>query len=485
MSQLPDILNVGTIQTVENMTIKTEVLDPITITDDQAVWQLPKNGILDGGSMVQLGITADPHNFFPLNTGIHGLIKSCYLKVGGQTIASNDEYAYYTTMTRQFETPEHRAYVDMVKSGACGDRWGAGESGRLMYRDMYTVVNATATDSTSVVPHLIRPELDDAKTPLFSVPLSTLLPMMRSRQLPLMAINEHVYLEINFNKQAANEAGLITCVSEGNAGDSAVALSKVNIKFISDHLYYTDEKMNSLMQQTLSKQGLAMLYEDLITTRADVPAITVATGSVSKQHIERQLAVSGKTVRNILIHEKNNGQNHVLLGNYLSNDLIIPTEFNLRINDQRIYDRNLQSQPRKYNELSNVMNKPLMIPNQLYSYDSDSDKASIPLNALNQNSVCIGKVEGYQLPDAVNADVTNDVRCTSHFEGYDATTTGFNVLGNGSKIGVKPIILNKTYSRQNDVGTTVLGQNVGREMRVFTGVEKIMVIRNGGVTISA
>jgi len=484
-NQLPAILNVRTIPSIENMNIKTEVLDPITITQNQAIFQIPKNGILDGGSMVQLGVLANAKCFFPLNTGIHGLIKSCFLKVGGQVIASNDDYAYYTTMTRQFETPEHRAYVDMVKSGACGDRWGVGESGRIGYRDLEAVIDGTATNSALSVPEFIRPTTDPSTTPLFTVPLSTLIPMMRSRQLPLMAIKEHVYLHINFNSQAANAPGKICCVEQGSEALSAVSVSTTNIKFMSDHLYYTNEKMDAMVNSTLSGQGLSVLYEDLITTRADVPPGVAAAGQVGKQAVERQLAVSGKVVRNIMIHEKNSQESHVVLGDYLSKDLLIPSEFNLRINDQRVYDRNLVSQPRKYNELTNVLGRPLMVPNQLYSLDADSDKQDSPRQRPNQNSVFIGKIEGHQLPDAGNAIMTNDIRNTSHFIGYDATTTGFNVLGNGAKIGVKPIIINKVYNRQPDDGTTMLGQNAARELRVFTGCERIMIIKNGEVSISA
>jgi len=485
-NSLPAILNVKTIPSIENMNIKTEVLDPITITQQQAVFQIPKNGILDGGSMVQLGVLADVKNFFPLNTGIHGLIKSCFLKVGGQVIASNDEYAYYTTMTRQFDTPEHRAYVDMVKTGACGDRWGVGESGRIGYRDLEATIDATPTNSALKVPEFIRPTTDPATTPLFSVPLSTLLPMMKSRQLPLMAIKEHVYLEINFNNQVAGVPGVVCCVEAGSEALCATSVSTTNIKFMSDHLYYTNEKMDAMVQSTLSGKGLSVLYEDLITTRADVPAVgAIAAGAVMPQPVERQLAVSGKVVRNILIHEKNQTENHVLFGNYLSRDLLIPSEFNLRINDQRIYDRNLVAQPRKYNELSNVLGRPLSVPNQLYSYDADSDKQDIPRKRINQNSVYVGKIEEHQLPDAASAIMTNDIRGSSHFIGYDATTTGYNVLGNGAKIGVKPVIINKTYFRQPDLGTTMVGQNNARELRVFTGVERIMIIKNGEVVVSA
>tara|TARA_R110002153_G_scaffold131986_1_gene281019 strand:+ start:180 stop:1661 length:1482 start_codon:yes stop_codon:yes gene_type:complete len=488
-NQLPAILNVATIPTINNMNIKTEVLDPITITNKQAVFMIPKTGILDGGSMVQLGITADPKNFFPLNTGIHGLIRSCFLKVGGKVIASNDDYAYYTTMTRQFETPEHRAYVDMVKSGACGDRWAEVESGRIGYRDLVATVNAGDPLLTNlVVPEFIRPTQSDATTPLFSVPLSTLIPMMRSRQLPLLAIKEHIYLEINFNEQAANQQGTITCVQATHNNLSAVKISQPNIKFISDHLYYTNDQMDNVVRQTLSDQGLSILYEDLITTYADVPAVNVVSGVVP-QSIERQIAVSGRTVRNILIQEKVLNQNHAVLGQYRSSDLVIPSQYNFRINDQRIYDRNVQAPPRKYNEVAGVMGKPLMVPNQMYSYDVDSDKQDNPLQRLNQNSVYIGKIDGHQMPNSTNTTGldTNDLRNTSHYIGYDATTTGFNVLGNGAKIGVKPIIINRVYSRQaNAAGPPqVIDQSAARQMRIYTGVERVMVLKNGEITLSA
>jgi hypothetical protein len=303
-----------------------------------------------------------------------------------------------------------------------------------------------------------------------------------------MAVKEHIYLEINFNQQVANAPGTITCVEEGSEALSAVSVSQPNIKFISDHLYYTNDQMDGVVKQTLSQDGLSILYEDLITTFADVPALTgITAGAITPQSIERQVAVSGRTVRNMLIQEKNLNENHVLLGEYLSRDLIVPSSYNFRINDQRVYDRNVEAPPRKYNELAMVMGKPLMVPNQIYSFNTDSDKQAVPLLSLNQNSVMIGKVEKHQLPSATNADVSNDLRSTSHYIGYDATTTGFNVLGNGAKIGVKPIIINRVYSRQPDIAgpPQTANQDKARQMRVFTGVERVMVLKDGEITLSA
>lgn len=437
--------------------------------------------------MLQLGVLAASTQFFPLTTGIHGLIKSVFLKVGGKVLASNDDYAHYTTMMRQFETPEHRAYVDMVKSGATGDRWGVVGSGRLAFRDLDAAIDAggdqTADEFT--VPTLMRPTLVDSTTPLFTIPLSTLLPMMRSRQLPLLAIKDHVYLEINFNTQTT-VPGKIVCSNKGTEAACAVKLSKPNIKFISDHLYYTQPQMAGIVAQTLTAQGLSVLYEDLITTFASIPAPADPGTSVVPQVIERQIAVSGKTIRHVMIASKNEGVVHPVHGEYFSRDLIIPTEYNFRINDQRIYDRDVVAPPRKYQELSAVTGKPLMVPSQIYSFDTDSDKENLPTKALNQTSVTIGKVCGHQMV-AANGTVTDgDLRATSSYIGYDATTSGMNTLGNGARIGVKPITLQMTLQRWKKTGgVPVVSEHLAREVRIFTGVERVFNLKNGVITISA
>lgn len=478
MNSLPSILDIKPSQDIENMDIKTEVLDPITITQNQAVFQLPRTGILDGGSMLQLGVLAGANHFFPLTTGCHGAIKSCFLKIGGRVLASNDDYAHYTTMTRQFETPEHRAYIDMVKSGACGDRWGATESGRIIYRDMVASLNGNPALSEFDVPDFLRPTQDETTTPLFSIPLSTLIPMMRSRKLPLMAMKEHVYLEVNFNSEAVGETGTICCLRNGGV-DTGVSIAVNQVKFISDHLYYSDPKMSEMVSQTQSANGLSILFEDLITTNADVPASGVGPGVTLEQRVERQIAVSGKTVRSILVAEKNTNQNNPFLGKYVSKELEIPTAYNFRINDQRIYDRNVVNPPHKYEELAQVMGKNLMCPNQLYSFDADTDKEALPLQGLNQNSVCIGKIEAHELPKADNSVIQNDVRGTAHYYGYDCTQNGLNELGNGVKVGVKPILLQRTYTRKQNNNN-----DQPRQMRIFTNIEKIVNIRNGEVVIA-
>lgn len=465
---LPEVLKVQTMPSVDTMRISTEVLDPITINNSICQFQIPRAGILDSGSFVTLGVTAQPGFFFPLETGIHALIESCNLKIGNKVVASNDDYASYTTMVRKFESPEHRAFVDMPKSGVCGDRYSS-TGGRVAYRDLIT--NAALTAQT--VPDFLKPTTDVTTTPLFCVKLSDLIPMMKMRQLPLMAITESVYLEIKFRQQTlAADVGKICCLSQGTTPSSyAVLPTLTEIKFNFDSLSYTDATMDAVLKQTMGENGLSILYEDQILTNSAVPA------SGTAQTIERDIGLSGRVVRSIVIKDRPQGVTHKFLGDYYSRGTVANSSVNFRINDQHVYDRSLESPTRKYNELRQVFGKPLMVPSQMYSYDADtSDKTT---GALSQQSTFTGSVEGFTLPSATNTNAAGDVdmRSTSSYIGLDLTTSGSQVLGNGMRIGVNPIRVLQTYARSAQ-------DNGARSMTIYSAVERIMQIKRGEVTVS-
>ena len=51
--------------------------------------------------------------------------------------------------------------------------------------------------------------------------------------------------------------------------------------------------------------GLAFLYEDLILTTSQIEAVgQPALGSVTQQQIQREIGVSGRTVRSLYIADK-------------------------------------------------------------------------------------------------------------------------------------------------------------------------------------
>ena len=113
----------------------------------------------------------------------------------------------------------------------------------------------------------------------------------------------------------------------------------------------------------------------------------------------------------------------------------------------------------------------------MYSLEPDTLKSARD-HTLNQNSMYIGQIEAYQLPNGTNTDRTNDIRGLSHYTGVDLTTTGFNVLGNGKRVGVKPITYQALYKRTQD-------KRAARTLRFFSNVERVITIKNGDVVVSA
>jgi hypothetical protein len=476
MDSLPASFDLKPDPSVQSLEIRTEVLDPITNTDSECVFQIPMNGILDGGSFVQLAVEAPTSHFFPMMTGIHSLIDSCELQIGTKVVMSNQKYAHRQTLVRQLDSPEHRAYVDMVKVGATGDRWGQkdGEK-KISFRDITYNANAT----TATIPEFIRPTAVASTTPVFAVQLSQLFPAMLLRTLPLFAMKEQVYIRLRWNKQTADaQLGTITCQTAGSGESKLASPSLSNIKFVSDHLYYNDDTMNARASQIASQSGEAFLYEDLILTESQTPQIDNPTGAnVSEQRVEREIAVSGRNVRSLLLADQfttitdEKSQAVGLFGKYIASEGRVPDELNFRVNDSRVFDRNLVAPPRKWNELRFAMGRPLRVPSILYSQDNDTDKA-VANRALNQETIAPNvAVEGYNL-------TAGHLNATQHYTGLDLSTTGVNALGAGTQVGVKPIQITKTYHRTN-------GENQARTLRVWANVERTMTIKNGEVMVSA
>ena len=73
---LPDVLRTAPLPTVQNMKIRSEVLSAIQIDDTSCTFALPKLGVLDANSVLQLGVEV-PGNaaYFPIQTGIRSMIK--------------------------------------------------------------------------------------------------------------------------------------------------------------------------------------------------------------------------------------------------------------------------------------------------------------------------------------------------------------------------------------------------------------------------
>ena len=471
MSGLPDALTPSIMKSVSTMSIETNVLDPIVVNQNFVRFVLERKGILDTGSCVSFALqTTGAQGFLPLKTGIHSVIKRAVLRIGSKIVAVTDEYPHYQTIRRQFKTVEEKSQKDMIKVGTVDAMCPSNaQDGKYQIRD---VVYNTGNTASTIPPEIKLTSL--ALGPIFSIKISELFPMMRSVQLPLYLINEPCSIELSLNTQpdGAGNVGNIACMDSAQA-NTEVKINLDSVKFLADYLIYNDDSMNETAKRVMSKEGLIIPYEDIISTVADYEALGTAPtlGSKQSQNFSRDIGISGMSVRSMLISSSSSANNssNVLLGKYKSDAFNVPDSLQLRVNDAQFFPRPLVSESQKSYQLSRVFNTDISVLNCEYSNDMITNKEDED-NQISNNMITSVTLEGHQ-------QVVLEGR--QHYLGVDMATPteGIGRDGRGFMVGQKPVQLIQEIQRTNT-------NNNSRKIRVFSVVERVMRLQAGLVTVS-
>ena len=469
-SSLPDVLNVQPLPSIQTMNIETNQLDPIVINQGFARFVLEKKGILDVGSTFTFSVhptdaTGDDKAFLPVKTGIHSLIKRAVLKVGTKVLAISDDYAFYQTMKRAFKTNEEKSQKDFVKIGSTDvlepDNQGTGKY------QMKSVVYSDST--TATIDPSVRLRVSETECPVFSIKLSELFPMMRNVQLPLYLIAEHVSVELTFNTQSSTQTGIIACFEQGYTGGTGIKVGTDNCKFLADYLTYESERMDATAKLVMSETGLVMPYEDLVLTSSNIPKLPVTPigTNVVAQQTTRDLGLSGRNVRSILLHDHIQGSDQ-LAGIYTADAYDVPDSYNWRINDKLVYSRDIVNEARKQNQLSQVFSTNINCLSAEYSNDIITNKLS-PEHPKNQDVIKNNTCQGHEM---------TLLQGKQHYIGVDLSVSPLNVPGSGMKVGQKPVESIRTVYR-------TANNNANRDLRFFSTIERLMTLKSGQILVSA
>ena len=472
-SQLPYVLNVKPLNAIETMNIQTNQLDPIVINQNLCRFVLERKGILDVGSVITMSVhptdaNADKKCFLPIKTGCHSLVKKALLKVGTKVLATSDMYGTHQTIRRAFKTNEEKSQKDFVKNGT-HDVLEPDNAGVGKYQLKDVIYDAAGTAST--IDPSVQITVSETECPVFSIRLSELFPMMRNVQLPLYLMNEPVSIELTWNTQVdgAGTLGKMLSFQQGFAGTTGAKIGTDNVKFLADYLTYEDERMSQTAKLVNSQQGLVMPYEDMIVTNTNVPALAAApTGAeVVAQSVTRDLGLSGRNVRQILLHDRPAVAN-VVLGQYNSLAFNVADSYNWRINDQTIYSREVRQEARKANQIAQCFGTPINCLAGEYSTDPLTNKQTAN-HPINNNVISSSTFEGHAM---------TELQGQMHFEGVDLSTSPLNIPNTGMKVGQKPVEHLRTISRTAQ-------NNAARVCTYFSTVERAFVLRNGLVSVSA
>ena len=470
MASIPDSLKTQPMATVDTMNIETNVLDPIVINNNFCRFVLERKGILDTGSAitfsVQTATAGDKKAYLPIKTGIHSLIRRATLRVGSKIVAITDEYPFYQTIRRSFKTPEEKSQKDMVKVGTidvvCPDN---AQTGLLQLRDVDYKSSNTASEPLEA----FKLTKEVGKTPVFSIKISELFPAMRDVQLPLFLIAEPCSIELSFNTQADGVQGVLGIFEDGYTGDTSITVATENVKFLADYLTYSDDRMENLAKDVMG-DGLQIPYEDVVLTSTNFPASSPAPSASTpvQERVVRDLGLSGMSVRAILTHMHKNNNVNKMLGVYSSDAYDIPDSYNIRLNDRQVYPREVQSESQKAYQLGQCFGTDIAISNAEYSNDIATNKQSAD-NSQNNEPFSAATLNGNNQKELLGSQ---------HFLGCDLSISPINTPGNSTEIGQKPVQMLHTITNTN-------ADNVARDVRYFSIVERMMTIKGGEVMITA
>lgn len=462
---IPEILKTKTQVAISNMDIESEVLEPITKSQDRINFVLPKKGILDSSTRINIQVLSPDATagFFPLNTGVFSCIKTATMRIGTRVVQEIEDVAHLITHSRMTRTAEQRKQVDMVMNGIVDVLGHSKENaGLLCLEDLVY----EADGSAGVVASKIRPTNSTTTSPTLSIALDDLFPMLQGLQLPLFAIQEPVSIELVLNRQnnVAGDVGKVLCFDASYTGSKAVSVNLESVKMLCDFLMYNDDTMRQTQGLINSQNGMVLPYDDIALTRANIPASTQpASGATSKVSIVRDIGSAGKQVKDIMIVSSKAGNNN-LVGAYKADAYIHPESYNLRVNERQIYPRNIKSITRMADETRKVLGNQMNIHQAVYSRMLDSDLLT---SADGDNC---------EILDSATAEehATTDLTGTRHVVGIDLRNMQG---GSGVNIGIKNIRYEAdiTHSR-NDYQA--------RELKFFVKYQRMLQLKDGVVAVS-
>ena len=316
--QIPDLLKIGSIQSNVQMSVDTDVLDPVVQNSKFIRYVLQNKGILHSHSKLQFGFSSPSEaGWLPLNIGIGSIIQRASLRIGNQTISEVDDWANFQHYKSQFMSSEamreRLPYLTgqmMSKKVAYnieGDQWSAADppteistthgggssggkdgaaptsqshglvidSGRSFYSPPGSYeAQAPSTEMPSYMDtYKSATDGEYTDTPTWQIALSDLFPFLKTNQLPLYMMKEQITLELVLTDEASAGRGWV--LSDGTATTS-FSLDTTKSKMFADYQYYPQEMMvayanaNSQLQFSYTDYRLSKLSFDEDTTSQQI-----------------------------------------------------------------------------------------------------------------------------------------------------------------------------------------------------------------------
>ena len=467
-----EILRKTPLPSMEQMTIQSEVLDPVISTKTLVRFQVPRAGILRSGSLIKFKVKSatDTNCYFPLHTGAFAMFDRVELTLGGKRIQSVDRSALYNTIKRQCQTQDYKYGIDMPTKG-CVDRLcsSTANDGTMMVRD------GVETTNNSTIPEQYR--ITSTNPTEFSVKMDELFPMLEDLSLPLGNLNENLFVNLYLNVQDRTTTETNTH-TEGPIGlftPAHLAVSQVveadltSFQLVADILYFSEERQAQLAEAMMMDQGITVLTDDVITIVNQQPQVVnpvIGDLTTGERQQNIQLSLQGLSVKSVIVADRNlsDESSKFLLGDFTSQAYSKPNSLQLRLNDLLVYPKPITNEQLKIKEVGDVFSEDFNVASSEYSFNQISTKSQqFPLDnkIISDNKTFMSR------------SCFDGLAGNSHFEGISVAVPRAGRQGTLSK--TMAVLERTTYP------SVALSTNDKREITVFAGVEKMVSFRNGAL----
>lgn len=483
----------------QDQRVETEVLEPASVSQQQAKFLLPQKGLLSSDVFLSFKMTAPNGNIdVPLMAGASGLIRRASIYYGNVLLQETDALPHLLQLKTGFVNQDIRDQTYQTKyghfSGLKVDESAAGKKG--MYSldaeddgTGITGLEALASDEYNKR-SAFRLQTTAAATPEWTLPLRFVFPFLSQTQLPLGLLNDKISVVFDFNDDLPGMRSVIN-QAKGAAQNWAAGTDVVldSVRLSMDLIYYDDQPGKPSPMARIAAAldaGMEMVYTDYTHVEENLPAIG-APGAPQVQTKLVRLGLDHQICRNILIATPQQADyaanpagvdafSNPILGDYNSLASQGQRTLQVKINNQNLFVNALDMDAKIYNELSQVFNTPFKANIGLTSNVGQVGGATLNYDN-NQLAFPVDKfIYGHQ-EGGTTAAFTPHLSGSLGYMGVNLSRTYDNVLGAGTSIGKAPVELEITYTRTP--------QNF-KQLRVLTWCEneRIMMIKNGTIYVS-
>ena len=427
-SNVPDLIKVGAIQTNMSMDVHSDVLDPIVCNQSNARFVFQNKGYLSEGSRITLACEGNASTtsgaYFPVNIGVHSLIRRATLSVGGQTICEIDDYNHFKAFDSMFLSSEINKDREAYMSGrllAHDFRYNSSSSAdgnSNTKADDYGLVTNMEYDGGGLIS---QPYLNVNDKPVFSITLGELFPFMKGTNLPLFAMKQEVIIDLVW--EPAGD-GRVSINSAGDIGTTPPQIITNEVKLVADYIFYDGEVMSQQLNSMMGK-STTFAYNDYRLTKTSL-SVTDAANSV------RNLGGAGRLVTKVISFLNDDNRNASNMTNKYgavapSRDYASVTKLNntlttnIRMNDFFVFPIDLSNSAVLFDKTSRAVGSVPFVTREEYSGEGNTLTAA-QFEAHAQNaSVGLGSnffFQAYKLPAGrVNA---RGLELTTQFSGLPA-----------------------------------------------------------------